>query len=578
MHGGAGHACPATTHRARCTLHTYTCARGRPPCSWNRKLTAHPDIHPDPLYQRHSNVEEWCHRGSGPAGAFGAEKSDCDSPLSLVDATFDWIAANVRDEIDFVIWTGDSARHDNDDRVPRTAKQVVAANRMMADKFAGLFADPQSGLLALPVVPNIGNNDIVPHNSLDPGPNKWLRLYGDVWRRFIPQEQHHAFHAGGWFSVEVIPDRLAVFSINTLYFFNRNGGADNCAGRSQPGSKQMEWLGLQLATVRQRGMKAMLIGHVPPARTGSKELWDDTCWDKYAFWLRQYRDVVVTSLYGHMNIDHFLLQDADQADGGWFGSQRDRMDGEITAESTRDYLLDLRDEWAQLPKPDGLDASAGAQKKGKKHKKKKHRKGTEQHGLRPEWGEKYSLSLISPSVIPNYFPALRVIEYNISGLEDAPVWVDEPLAGPAAADAHAYRDAATAPARAGRIAVPRPPSKSSPPGPAYSMQPLSLTGYTQYYANLTHIHNEGGAQPRPFAYEVEYSTFADHMYNMTDLTVNSFLELAYRMGQKSSALCQATEKAQAEDPEHNELWLHFLDHAFVKTVDREDLEELDEED
>jgi endopolyphosphatase len=74
----------------------------------------------------------------------------------------------------------------------------------------------------------------------------------------------------------------------------------------------MEWLRIQLQILRDRGMKAILMGHVPPARVDSKESWDETCWQKYTLWQRQFRDVIVGGLYGHMNIDHFMLQDFDQ--------------------------------------------------------------------------------------------------------------------------------------------------------------------------------------------------------------------------------------------------------------------------
>lgn len=36
--------------------------------------------------------------------------SDCDSPMSLVNMTFDWLKKEWADEVDFVVWTGDNAR------------------------------------------------------------------------------------------------------------------------------------------------------------------------------------------------------------------------------------------------------------------------------------------------------------------------------------------------------------------------------------------------------------------------------------------------------------------------------------
>jgi endopolyphosphatase len=210
-----------------------------------------------------------------------------------------------------VVWTGDSARHDSDEQIPRTADEVVGTNRWIAQKFEEVFSDrtDPNNDLAIPIISTFGNNDILPHNILLSGLNKWLKTYTDVWRSFIPEEQRHGFERGGWYYVEVIPGKLAVFSLNTLYFFSHNAAVDGCSLRSEPGYEHMEWLRIQLQFIRDRGMKVILTGHIPPARTDSKQLWDETCWQKYTLWLQQYRDVIISGLYGHMNIDHFMLQD-----------------------------------------------------------------------------------------------------------------------------------------------------------------------------------------------------------------------------------------------------------------------------
>ncbi|ROV97957.1 hypothetical protein VSDG_04857 [Cytospora chrysosperma] len=572
------------------------------------------DFHPDEFYKVHSSTaaDRACHSGSGPAGTYGAETSDCDAPIALVDATFDWIKdSGLRDEIDFVIWTGDSARHDSDEDVPRSTSQVLGTNRLLADKFAETFSDGKG--LSVPVIPTFGNNDILPHNVLMPGPNKWLAHYADIWRKFIPEEQHHSFEFGGWFYVEVIPNKLAVFSLNTLYFFDRNAAVDDCAQPSEPGFKHMEWLRVQLQYMRERGMKAILMGHVPPARTDSKTLWDETCWQKYTLWLQQYRDVVITGLYGHMNIDHFLLLDTKEINIKSVGAEseddtttvRENLDDELSIQSATDYLEELRDGWARLPKPelrgDGVEAGSGKGKKKKKKGKKgkKGKKDKNKKKLGGEWAERYNLAFVSPSIVPNYFPTLRVFDYNITGLENAVTWADYTTKNPSTMDASDVESEETAAAelelrdlhdvsdddlpdfeaekskkkhkkgkgkkgRKGKkpkkgkdpnLVVPKPPAKSSPPGPAYSPQPLTLTGYKQYFANLTHINHliakqtnnletekwrEGKhgdkkpktkPKPRKFKFEVEYSTYDDKLYNLTDLTVKSFVDLAYRMGQ-----------------------------------------------
>lgn len=178
------------------------------------------DIHPDPFYNIHSDPDEGaCHSGHGSAGYYGAEKTSCDSPYTLVNATFRWIQENLKDSIDFVIWTGDSARHDNDEDHPRHDKQVIGQNEFLMHKMKDVFGKGGSNHInafEIPVVPTIGNNDILPHNIFAKGPNMWTRKYAQIWHKLVPEEQKHQFEEGGWFFVEVIPNKLAVFSLNTM--------------------------------------------------------------------------------------------------------------------------------------------------------------------------------------------------------------------------------------------------------------------------------------------------------------------------------------------------------------------------
>lgn len=128
------------------------------------KLTFAADIHPDPFYAAGSDPGQRCHRGKGNAGFLGAVTSDCDTPFSLVNETFRWIEANLKDvsllespetssvhayispiqEIDFVIWTGDSARHDNDVNFPRSDSQIYMLNRRIADGMMEVFGKPDN--------------------------------------------------------------------------------------------------------------------------------------------------------------------------------------------------------------------------------------------------------------------------------------------------------------------------------------------------------------------------------------------------------------------------------------------------
>ncbi|TLS28542.1 hypothetical protein PpBr36_00409 [Pyricularia pennisetigena] len=623
------------------------------------------DFHPDTFYKVHTSTDEdiACHRGEGHAGYYGAAMSDCDTPISLVNATFDWLDKHWKDKIDFIVWTGDSARHDSDEEIPRNAKQVLGTNRMIANKFTDLLYNESTRALSIPVIPTFGNNDILPHNIMLPGPNRWLQDYSNIWNHFIPEEQRHSFELGGYFYVEVIPNKLAVFSLNTLYFFDRNAAVDDCINPSEPGYKQLEWLRVQLHFMRQRGMKAIIIGHVPPARTPSKMLWDESCWQKYTLWMQQYRDVVTASIYGHMNIDHFMLQDSQEVDlhlldnGGILsGGLRENLDDELTVLGATDYLKEMRDRWSKLPSSVGQIAD-GPSRLALKKKKKKH------ENLVGSWGERYSATMVGGSIVPNFYPSFRVYEYNTSGLEDAAIWTGPALDRTASAAEiiditdresmmHILAEIEKKKKKKGRKAKPKPkdpnlikpepPAKTAPPGPAYSPQPLTLLRYEQWFANLTRINsgpvddeseveaakwrsgkpgNKPSKQtPGEFRFEVEYNTSTDKVLKIKDLTVPSFLKLAYRMGKKEQqgkpldfeadthlpgledaddsdldwyvvldeegsdygnetavdrTMKKNKKKNKKKHKKHNKVWLRFLKHAFISTVDRRELEKLD---
>ncbi|KAA8651992.1 hypothetical protein EYZ11_002978 [Aspergillus tanneri] len=567
------------------------------------------DVHPDLYYTPGTSANKACHRGKGTVGYFGAQGTECDSPFTLVNETFRWIEENLKDQIDFVIWTGDSARHDNDEAIPRTEDQVVHLNEIIAGNFIEVFYKKDSPRgLSIPVVPTIGNNDIMPHNILKAGPNRWTKKFSEVWARFIPETQRHTFVEGGWFTSEVIPGKLAVLSLNTMYFYESNSAVDGCKSKSEPGFEQMEWLRIQLQMLRTRRMKAILMGHVPPARSGAKRSWDETCWQKYALWLHQYRDVVVGSAYGHMNIDHFMFQDSHKvkiADTTKYSASSvpGGSLGKISIYSRSAYLSSLREDWSKLPSPprhgwpsadlleewleeDTLGPDEDSRDVQTAKKKKRFLKK-----IGGPWAERYSVSLVSPSLVPNYFPTLRVVEYNITGLEDAVAWTDT---SDEDINIQMFSDTAdddvspkTKKRKKNRFKVPEPPSASAPPGPAYSNQPLTWLGYTQYFANLTRINNQMSkvsewsadteAKDNVFSFEVEYDTRDDHIYKMKDLTVRSFFKLATRIAENYSAKSDSYNQAagRGRTQSKNPVWRAFLKRAFVGFLSRDELDDIE---
>lgn len=426
----------------------------------------------------------------------------------------------------------------------------------------------------------------------------------------------------------------------------------------------MNWLRIQLEFLRQRGMKAILSGHVPPARNEAKYSWDETCWQKYALWMRQYRDVVVGSLYGHMNVDHFMLQDFEDI-------SIEALDGVVSTESiaevfndrdmsitsTASYLEGLRKAWSRLP-----SAPASTYKKGKGNNDKRDEEAYYRR-IGGEWAERFHVVHVSPSVIPNYFPTLRVFHYNITGLEsaeslsaphDAPAltldqlaleeWDEEENENESEEvfridwenpDFTSERRKKKQKKKKPKFTTPKPPSKSSPPGPAYSPQTLSILGYTQYFANLTYIQNDSSftssvetdlfegtfssrsqdvwregkhhdkepKQPRPphplrkFDYKVEYDTMnsTDEFGMANGFFARDWLALATKIGKYKPSSLAASSRLEAdvdaldgivpegpddgtgfEEERHRSgskrSWFTFVQRAFVGSKSMDELE------
>ncbi|KAJ1882157.1 Endopolyphosphatase [Coemansia sp. RSA 486] len=259
------------------------------------------DLHIDPNYVRGSTTYSQCHRlpphstrvsdkdGHRDTGRFGISQAKCDSPVALINATSEYLRQEWASAADFVIWTGDSGRHDNDAEIPRTFDEIIEQNRLAASAMRNAF-----GSHGVPVVPNIGNNDISPHNELAaPGhkrARKTFRLLADVWDGLVPKDQLATFLYGGYFARDVVDYNykssssgrkrrgLTVLSLNTIYWYRANAKVGGCAAEDSPGLAQLAWIRYQMRRARQRNRDLILMGHVVPSRDNYRP----TCYHGYA--------------------------------------------------------------------------------------------------------------------------------------------------------------------------------------------------------------------------------------------------------------------------------------------------------
>ncbi|KAF8974554.1 endopolyphosphatase [Flammula alnicola] len=340
------------------------------------------DIHPDPHYTPRTSQSTACHRKKpkkkkNGALYYGTPYSECDSPFHLTNHTLDFINEHWANEIDFVIWTGDNARHDNDRQLPRTPSEINGLNRAVAAKMQKVFTSK-----GIPVVPSLGNNDVWPHNIMTPGPNSITNEFASIWSPFIPFPYLQVFQRGAYYTVEVIPDEVAVISLNTMYFYDSNKVVSGCSYKepNDPGNLQIDWMEVQLEMYRNRGMQVWIAGHVPP----SSENYFSECYVRYVELALRFQDTILGHLYGHMNVDHFFFLEA--GDLGIFPDLEPEKNHGDEPKSLNQggFFQTLLGEFMTLPKSPKLTD--------------------------------YAVVNVAPSVVPNpYTPSFRIFSYNVTG-------------------------------------------------------------------------------------------------------------------------------------------------------------------
>ncbi|CAI4377358.1 ADQ_G0012930.mRNA.1.CDS.1 [Saccharomyces cerevisiae] len=556
------------------------------------------DIHPDPYYVEGSSIDAVCHTGKPSkkkdvAPKFGKAMSGCDSPVILMEETLRWIKENLRDKIDFVIWTGDNIRHDNDRKHPRTEAQIFDMNNIVADKMTELFSagneeDPRD--FDVSVIPSLGNNDVFPHNMFALGPTLQTREYYRIWKNFVPQQQQRTFDRSASFLTEVIPGKLAVLSINTLYLFKANPLVDNCNSKKEPGYQLLLWFGYVLEELRSRGMKVWLSGHVPPIAKN----FDQSCYDKFTLWTHEYRDIIIGGLYGHMNIDHFiptdgkkarksLLKAMEQSTRVQQGEDSNEEDEETELNRILDHAMAAKEVFLMGAKPSNKEAYMNTvrdtyyrkvwnklervnEKNVENEKKKKEKKDKKKKKpiTRKELIERYSIVNIGGSVIPTFNPSFRIWEYNITDIvNDSNFAVSEYKPWDEFFESlnkimedsllEDEMDSSNIEVGINREKMGEKKNKKKKKndktmpiempdkyelGPAYVPQLFTPTRFVQFYADLEKInqelHNSFVESKDIFRYEVEY-TSDEKPYSMDSLTVGSCLDLAGRLYENKPA-------------------------------------------
>lgn len=273
------------------------------------------DIHYDPFYEPFTDEATMCHHGSGKAGRFGTEGAICDSPQLLIQQAFSRIVGL---EPDFLIYTGDSTRHDRDMDLPRSDNDLVSQLSFVSGKFENLFF-----VHNIPVYPAIGNWDVFPKDMLANNDTYSLELIWTQWGKFLSKYDtvKETFLQGGYYKIDSVSDtmtNLGVISINTLFWFSSNERVEDCStdlefidskGNYNSGDKvsfnpdrQLLWLNYVLKN-SDINRKYFIIGHIPPITIENIGLYKPNCLKHFINILGLNAEKVSTAYYGHVNID-----------------------------------------------------------------------------------------------------------------------------------------------------------------------------------------------------------------------------------------------------------------------------------
>lgn len=212
----------------------------------------------------------------------------CDPPLYTVENLFQFIAA-LDPAPDFILYTGDDPAHDIWEQ---SREDNLASITTISNLFLKYFPDT-------PVFSSIGNHESFPVNMYEGHPyDSWLYdPISQLWAPYLPENAIPTLQYGGYYAAHAFPG-LVVVSLNTNFYSSDDFWL---YVNNTDFSGQLAWLSNVLAQTRERGEKAIIIGHAP---TNS---WTDAFGWGFNALLTDYSDVVVGGFYGHHHISAELV-------------------------------------------------------------------------------------------------------------------------------------------------------------------------------------------------------------------------------------------------------------------------------
>ncbi|KAH9491716.1 Acid sphingomyelinase-like phosphodiesterase 3b [Bulinus truncatus] len=200
----------------------------------------------------------------------------CDSTWRLVTESIQAMAS-IKQNVDFLIWTGDNVAHISDDLLSLQVNLQVLQN--ITDAIRISFNE-------IPVYASLGNHDFYPNGQASPSasPGDFYTQMTEMWRDWIINQSNAIDQStkGGYYAVKVSP--------------------------------KFAWMEDQLLEAKSNGEKVILTGHVPPGLLHIPE-YVEWYWPqfktRFMSIILNYSDIITALHFGHDHYDSFKILQSD---------------------------------------------------------------------------------------------------------------------------------------------------------------------------------------------------------------------------------------------------------------------------
>ncbi|PVD29741.1 hypothetical protein C0Q70_08997 [Pomacea canaliculata] len=226
----------------------------------------------------------------GPLGDYW-----CDSPWRLVTDT---IAAmgDIKSDVDFLIWTGDTVAHIEDEHLNVSLNMEIMQN--LTDAL-------DSGFPNKTIYATFGNHDYHPTNQFPATGSEIYNRTAEMWKKWIQEEeQMNNFRKGGYYTKSIWPN-LRIVGLNTNLYYT----SDKVTVNIPDPTGQLAWLSQTLQNAKNKTEKVIVTAHIPPGvHTPSRVVWFQEAFvAPFMTIISNFSDIIVGMHFGHDHHDGFKV-------------------------------------------------------------------------------------------------------------------------------------------------------------------------------------------------------------------------------------------------------------------------------